>query len=113
MSADLIRAWRRAAWAASAALATASAALACPTATQPAPSTAGDAEFVQALGEYEASRWPAAYERLGRLADQGHAEAARIALQMWRYNGLYGTRFDAAAARREQWSRLLQPCRSD
>lgn len=115
MSADRLRPAPQGPWAALAGLVLTSSVAACPVAV---PSTAGpvtdwDAEYRQAHVDYDANRWPAAYERLSRLADRGHPDAARMALLMWRHGAvLYGTRFDAAPSRREHWAAAASPCRS-
>jgi hypothetical protein len=43
-----------------------------------------DAAFAAATQEYRAQHYAGAYGRFVRLADQGHAEAARIAWMMYR-----------------------------
>ena len=64
---------------------------------QSAPAAPAASEFEAALAEYERNHWPQAYEALTRLADQGHPEAARIALLMRRYGpALYGREFSAS-----------------
>lgn len=63
---------------------------------QAVPETPAAREFEAALAEYERNHWPQAYEALTRLADEGHPEAARIALLMRRYGpALYGREFGA------------------
>jgi hypothetical protein len=52
------------------------------------------AAFDNALVAYERNHWDSAYAAFTALADQGHPEAARLALQMWRHGpGLYRRRF--------------------
>jgi hypothetical protein len=75
--------------------------------------TADTAEMAQvfdaAMLDYERNHWAEAYAAFGQLADRGHRDAARIALQMWRYGpALYGTSFAADAQQVERWSRLLR-----
>lgn len=63
------------------------------------------AAFDAALQAYERNHWPQAYAALARLADRGHPEAARIALQMWAHGPkLYGTEFNATARQVSFWS---------
>lgn len=75
------------------------------------------APFEQARAEYEIGHYPQAYARFAQLADGGHAEAARIALQMRRHGRtLYGSEFTAVPSQIERWARLLacgtdDPCR--
>lgn len=65
------------------------------------------AEFDQALVHYEIGHYADAYRTLARLADSGHADAARIALQMWRHGrALYFMSFDASADQVERWAKL-------
>ncbi len=60
--------------------------------------------FDQAMQAYERNHWPEAYAAFARLADQGHPEAARLALQMWAWGPrLYGRRFDASEQQLRQW----------
>jgi|GEM_PF-1703177 len=71
---------------------------------------AADAEqarqFDAALVEYERNHWPQAFAALSALADRGHTEAARMALQMWRYGpALYGREFVATSRQVEAWAR--------
>jgi hypothetical protein len=60
--------------------------------------------FDAAMVDYQRQHFAAAFDALSRLADAGHAEAARVALLM-HANGprLYGQRFDAAPQRRTAW----------
>jgi hypothetical protein len=75
---------------------------AMPTAAEQAVS---GADFAAAMQMYERNQWPQAYAALARLADLGHAEAARIALQMWQWGPvLYRTEFAASAERRARWA---------
>lgn len=65
--------------------------------------------------EMERNHWPEAFELLARLADQGDAEASRLAWQMWRYgSALYGQRFEARKEQVERWSQAcacVQPAK--
>ena len=62
-------------------------------------------EFDEALTAYERNQWPEVYRAMSELARRGHPEAARIALQMWRYGPtLYGLTFSASAAEVEHWA---------
>lgn len=60
--------------------------------------------FDRAMAAYEVQHFHDAYARLVRLADEGHAEAARIALMMARHGRtLYGADLQASLAQRRQW----------
>ena len=62
--------------------------------------------FDAALMAYERNHWPAAYAELSALADSGHPEAARMALQMRQYGpALYGRWFVASAGQVALWKR--------
>ena len=62
--------------------------------------------FDAALLAYERNHWPEAYAALSALADNGHPEAARMALQMRQYGpALYGRWFVASAGRVAMWKR--------
>lgn len=84
-------------------------------ASAPPDTQAADAAFAQAMADYEQSHWPQAFEALSALADQGHGEAQRIALLMWRHGPqLYGLRLQASAEQRQRWAqgqRLLTAAR--
>ena len=70
-------------------------------------------EFDAELDTYELNHWPDAYQAMSRLADGGHGEAARVALQMLRYGHvLYGQRFEATPYQELSWS-WLQRCGAD
>lgn len=74
------------------------------TAAAPAVAADGSARFDAAMLAYERNHWTEAYAVLAALGDEGHAEAARIALQMWRYGQpLYGMRFAASTAQVQRW----------
>lgn len=62
--------------------------------------------FDEALRLLELGGWQASYARLTALADDGHPQAARIAL-LFAKNGarLFGGAFPASAAQREGWQR--------
>lgn len=74
---------------------------------QPAGGSGTAQAFDAALAAYERNHWREAYEALARLADDGHPEAARMALQMWRFGPrLYRTDFTASATQVERWTQL-------
>lgn len=73
---------------------------------QTVPSSPANVEFEAALLAYERNHWTQAFAALARLADSGHPEAARMALQMWRFGPqLYRTEFAASATQVERWTR--------
>lgn len=56
------------------------------------------------MAAYEVRHFHDAYARLVRLADEGHPEAARIALVMARHGPrVYGADLAATLAQRRQW----------
>lgn len=58
----------------------------------------------EAQASLERGHWPQAYTLFATLADEGDAQAARVAFLMHRHGLLlYGQRFDADAARRLRW----------
>lgn len=60
--------------------------------------------FQQGMAAYETGHWQVAFERFAALADDGHADAARIALQMARFGpALYSQDFSAPPDRRSRW----------
>ena len=66
-----------------------------------------DTPFETAIEHYEQSHWLTAYEGFATLADQGHIEAARIALLMRRQGQvLYNASFSASPAQLEGWMAL-------
>lgn len=68
------------------------------------PEVDAQASFDAAMSSYERCHWALVFEQLAALADRGHAEAARIALQMERHGpALYATRFGASAQQRDRW----------
>jgi len=63
-----------------------------------------EAQFNDALDLFRASRWSAAYGLLSELAEQGHPDAARIALFMVYYGDrLFGTHWSASAEELAAW----------
>ena len=65
-------------------------------------------ELLQAHVEYEIGHRAQAFALYAALADRGHAEAARIALQMWRYGPqLYAMSFAAQPEQLAYWLQLL------
>lgn len=61
--------------------------------------------FDEAMLAYERNQWSLAFMLLSNLADLGHAEASRVALQMWRYGpALYGSSFVATSQQVANWS---------
>jgi hypothetical protein len=73
----------------------------------PAAPPSHDLRFAQALLAYENNHWPQAFATLSQLGDEGHAESARMALQMWRYGrALYGVSFSASAAQVDYWGQI-------
>lgn len=78
-----------------------------PALAQSLPTPEGDSAFEAAMQAYERNHWQAAYAAFAALADAGHAESARIAMQMWRHGPtLYGIPFVAEPRQMESWSRL-------
>jgi hypothetical protein len=64
--------------------------------------------FEAAQDHYEAGRYAQAYALFAQLADCGHREAARIALQMRRFGpALYGMAFEASPTRLARWQGTL------
>jgi hypothetical protein len=60
--------------------------------------------FDAALQAYEQQRYDVAFDALARLADDGHPDAARIALLMAAHGPrLFMQRFELTAARRDRW----------
>lgn len=67
----------------------------------------GDDRFVAAMRLYHDDRYAAAYGRLLELADEGHAEAARIALLMLRFGPtLYRSQWSASQEQIQHWLAL-------
>jgi hypothetical protein len=64
--------------------------------------------FERALEHYEAGHWADAFEGFATLADCGHREAARIALQMRQFGRhLYGRAFMAGPRQLQRWRALV------
>lgn len=64
--------------------------------------------FEQAQEHYDAGRYAQAYAGFAGLADCGHREAARIALQMRQFGPrLYGTSFMAGPQQLQRWRHTL------
>ena len=71
-----------------------------------------DRAYAAAQAEYEVGHYATAFTAFAALADAGHAESARIAIQMHRYGpGLYQTRFAAGPEQIGRWTALVS-CRS-
>lgn len=88
-------------------LAAAALVLATARATGSAEECANEA-FISAVRLYEGCHWEFAFERLARLADQGHTPAAKLALLMMRYGAtLYGTSFDARLEQVARWAQRV------
>ncbi|MEO8122747.1 MAG: hypothetical protein ABI633_01730 [Burkholderiales bacterium] len=69
--------------------------------------------FAAAQEAYDISHWAEAHAAFAALADQGDAESARIALQMWRQGQvLYGRAFEVTPEQAQRW-RLLLNCRAE
>lgn len=65
---------------------------------------APEARFETAREEYDRCHWELAWREFSRLADEGHAESARLALEMWRYGpALFGRAFVPDADRVARW----------
>jgi len=65
------------------------------------------ARLQRALHAMQQSRWDEAFSQLARLADEGHAQAARLALLFTqRGTRLFGGRYEASAAQQRAWSRV-------
>lgn len=66
------------------------------------------AQFGAALAAFRSRHYAGAYRQFVELADQGHAEAARIAWQMYRWGpALYGARWHASEPQLRAWSALV------
>lgn len=83
-------------------------------ATPPMDVTSSDVALSDAMEQYKQGRWSAAYGRFVALADQGHAEAARIALLMLRHGAkMYGHDWSASQPQMDEWMKLaLQPTKT-
>jgi hypothetical protein len=84
------------------------ASLACVGSAAGSPLAAVQAEaFEEAQDLYLQGKWSAAYGHFARLADDGHAQAATIAILMFRYGGsLYGYEWGASQAQIDGWIEL-------
>lgn len=68
-----------------------------------------NAQFAQALRELKEGRATAAYGDFSRLADQGDAESARIALIMLRYGTeRHGATWGASQPQIDHWMQLAR-----
>ena len=66
--------------------------------------------FDGAMDEYTHEHYVEAFRALAHLADQGHADAARMALLMHDHGPrLFGHRFDVDAARHASWLAACAP----
>lgn len=73
---------------------------------QPGKSTS-NAAMSTAMAHYRQGKVSVAYLEFAKLADQGNAEAARIALVMLRYGGtMYGTDWGSSQPQIDRWIRL-------
>ncbi len=73
----------------------------------PAAARAEDPSFSDAVAQFQKGRWSDAYGRFIEMANEGDADAARIAVFMQRYGPLlFGSNWDAAADDRADWQRL-------
>ena len=60
--------------------------------------------FERALTLMQGGRWPEAFDALAALADEGHAQSARLALLfVQRGTRLFGGSFAASGMQREAW----------
>jgi hypothetical protein len=65
---------------------------------------APSSDFDEAMSLMESGRWEAAFERMARLADAGHAQAARLALLFVRRGtALFGGAYPATPEQRQAW----------
>ena len=79
---------------------------------QPTSAPELDRAYAAAQAEYEVGHYAAAFTGFAALADAGHAESARIALQIQRFGpGLYQMRFAAGPQQIGRWTALLS-CRN-
>jgi hypothetical protein len=63
----------------------------------------------QAHADYEAGRYPQAFAAFTHLADQGDAEAARMAVLMSKHGlWLYGESFSLSASQVWRWTALIE-----
>lgn len=69
--------------------------------------TATAQAFDTALQDYERCHWLPAFEQLVRLAERDHAQAARMAMQMYQHGpGLYGQTFALSPGQVERFTRV-------
>lgn len=67
---------------------------------------ADDDRFEHALALMQDSCWRDAFDALAELADEGHAQAARLALLLVQRGArLFGGSYPASGSRREAWMR--------
>jgi hypothetical protein len=60
-----------------------------------------------ARDQYEVGHFQVAFAQFAALADRGHCESARMALQMLRHGkALYATEFQVALERMQRWQHL-------
>jgi len=86
------------------ALITASALLSTPSRAQNTMPSA-EIRFTEAMDLYQLGKWARAYEKLVILADLSHADAARIALLMYRFGpSLYGVTSSATKEQVKRWA---------
>ena len=96
-----------AAAAAAATAATAQGAVPVPMSAQSEPSAQLDAAFGSAIASFRQGQFPDAYGRFIRLANLGHADAARYALLMCEHGlDLFGRDWDCAPHSIESWARV-------
>lgn len=73
------------------------------------PGTDLELRFEQAQEAYARNHWAEAYQAYGQLAEQGHADAARIALQMWRHGTrLFGIDLQADERQLQRWVQVAR-----
>ena len=72
------------------------------------------ARFEAAREAYDRCHWEQAWQEFSRLADEGHAESARLALEMWRFGpALFRHAFAPDADRVLRWrTQAAMPDRS-
>ena len=64
-------------------------------------------QFNDAVRDYRQGRWSAAYGQMVALANDGHRDAARIALFMHQYGPLlYAAEWDATEDEVDHWTRV-------
>lgn len=64
--------------------------------------------FERARAEYAVGHYEQAYAMFARLADAGHRESARIALQMYRYGPtVFSLQLSATPAQARAWQRTI------